>query len=654
MEFSFLISELKKSLPGTENFDALTGAELQAALRRLLGAVAANADLRVEGDLVTVTPKPVSRVYLDEAQRLYEKAGMRARKGEFEKAAGIYRRVLEIDPSRNDARRDLAMVLVEMGDTEGAKNLLLDVLKANPTDVASLVILGNHYARSESDADTAERFFRRAVELKPGDANAHNSLAGLLCEKGRNEEALAEFDKALEIRPDFPQPRYGKAMVFLDQGRLQEGKLALADMFANADLADSRNAPMLKNARDAYLKFANIAANGSAAESSQTAEEFRTRTEEVSGFKVAVVRQPLPAVQTGRSQMAWKYNRDHHLVTLAKGMPAEMLFHHILVHECHHIILEAEARAAGTNRWFISTEGSLGTALDSMRGEIRKIAKANGHDAAELEEMLRRMLPDALSLLYNGPLDILIETKIATDPRLVDAQFCSLSVQSHNALRIGLDKRTRSIVPKQLLALNDAINGANALFLDTLSSGASDYFSAYANGPAASAAREICLLCRDHAGGPGSEYDLVDQVAGILGCNGWYQWRPDPGDFEIHEKFSGNAREGLSDPAKLKQRSPAAVQLLCKALDRFDAMTVEAIKRLVVETAFAGQNGIDFTDPTPAHHLDSLPGEPVSGLEIMCILYAGMKRINPGMPDAEIGMDLAAEYATALEMRGEG
>lgn len=396
MEFSFLISELKKSLPGTENFDALTGAELQAALRRLLGDVAAGANLRIEGDLVTVTPKPVSPVYLDEAQRLYEKAGMRARKGEFEKAAGIYRRILEIDSSRNDARRDLAMVLVEMGDTEGAKNLLLDVLKANPADVASLVILGNHYARSESDAATAERFFRRAIELKPGDANAHNSLAGLLCEKGRNEEALAEFDKALEIRPDFPQPRYGKAMVFLDQGRLQEGKLALADMFANADLADSRNAPMLKNARDAYLKFANIAANGSAAESSQAAEEIRARTEEVSGFKVAVVRQPLPAVQTGRSQMAWKYSRDHHLVTLAKGMPAEMLFHHILVHECHHIILEAEARVAGTNRWFISTEGSLGTALDSMRGEIRKIAKANGHDAEELEEMLRRMLPDAL------------------------------------------------------------------------------------------------------------------------------------------------------------------------------------------------------------------------------------------------------------------
>lgn len=74
----------------------------------------------------------------------------------------------------------------------------------------------------------------------------------------------------------------------------------------------------------------------------------------------------------------------------------------------------------------------------------------------------------------------------------------------------------------------------------------------------------------------------------------------------------------------------------------------------VVEAAFAGQNGVDFTDPTPAYRLDSLPGESVSGFEIMCILYAGMKRINPGMLDAEIGLDLAAEYATALEMRREG
>lgn len=137
----------------------------------------------------------------------------------------------------------------------------------------------------------------------------------------------------------------------------------------------------------------------------------------------------------------------------------------------------------------------------------------------------------------------------------------------------------------------------------------------------------------------------------MLGCLEWYQWRPDPGEFEVLEKFTGDAQEGLSNPASLKQRSPAAVQLLAKALDRFAVMTDAAIKRLVMEAAMAGQSGLTFTDTTPAHQLESLPNETISALEVMCILYAGMKRINPGMPDEEIGMDLAAEYARAIEIR---
>lgn len=43
------------------------------------------------------------------------------------------------------------MVLVELKNTEEAKNLLLDVLKVNPRDVAALTILGNHYARAHND-----------------------------------------------------------------------------------------------------------------------------------------------------------------------------------------------------------------------------------------------------------------------------------------------------------------------------------------------------------------------------------------------------------------------------------------------------------------------------------------------------------------------
>ena len=333
-------------------------------------------------------------------------------------------------------------------------------------------------------------------------------------------------------------------------------------------------------------------------------------------------------------------------------MPAEMLFHHILGHESLHIELETEARRANVNCWFTSTEESLKSAMDSMDRDIRKIVRSSGQSEEPLRDMLWRMLPDALSQLYNAPLDILIERRLSEEPRLRDAQFCSLCLQVHNASRVGLDKESRAIVPQPLLTLNDTLNGAAAIFLDTFSRGATDFFSLYRSLPTARLARDVHELCASHEHAPGSEYDLVDEIANLLGCRNWYSWRNDPGDFPILERHEGDfPAGGVTDPEKLKQKNAAAVPLLIKALDRLDKMEGAGIKQLVIEAALAGQSGINFTDPTPGYSLKSLPGEKLSGLEIMCLLYSGLKQLNPAIPDSEIGMDLSAEYKTARELR---
>lgn len=544
------------------------------------------------------------------------------------------------------------MVLVEMGETEDAKGLLLDVLKINPKDVAALTILGNHYARVENDKETAERFFRRAIEVNPEDATAHNSLGGMLCEMKSFEEALIHFERSLTLRPDFPQPRYGKAMVFLSQGRMPEAKDALGEMFTASDTSDSRNARMLESARESFLKFTNIIANDNAGLSADASNELLQKAEVSSCFRATVNREPLPGIQLGRTQLAWKYNRDYHAITLTSKLPAEMLFHHILSHECLHIELETAARQVSKNRWFTTTEESLQLAIASMDRDIRKIVRSTGQSEEPLRGMLWRMLPDALSQLYNAPLDILIERQLSEDARLRDAQFCSLCLQVHNASRVGLNPESRSIVPPALLTHNDTLNGAAAFFLDTFSRGATDFFSLYRSLPTARLARDVHGLCASHKHAPGSEYELVDEIANLLGCRNWYSWRTDPGEFPILDRYEGDFPiSGVSDPEKLKQKNAAAVPLLIKALDRLDKMEEAGIKQLVMEAALAGQSGINFTDPTPSYSLKSLPGENLSGLEIMCLLYSGLKQLSPLMPDSEIGMDLSAEYRTAKELR---
>jgi hypothetical protein len=123
VSFSFPLDDLRKSLPGAEALAGLSGDALKEAVTGLLGALAEDAEVTVDGEMVTVTPRPVGPSTMAEADRLQEKAASRAGQGEFAKAEGIYRRVLELNPLAMKARRELAMVLVEMGKPGDAVDL---------------------------------------------------------------------------------------------------------------------------------------------------------------------------------------------------------------------------------------------------------------------------------------------------------------------------------------------------------------------------------------------------------------------------------------------------------------------------------------------------------------------------------------------------
>ena len=65
-------------------------------------------------------------------------------------------------------------------------------------------------AVSESDPEKKIEYFDKVVELKPDFAGAWN-LRGLeYVVLKRYEDASASFDKALEIRPGYPEARYNK------------------------------------------------------------------------------------------------------------------------------------------------------------------------------------------------------------------------------------------------------------------------------------------------------------------------------------------------------------------------------------------------------------------------------------------------------------
>jgi tetratricopeptide (TPR) repeat protein len=71
--------------------------------------------------------------------------------------------------------------------------------------------------------DEALAFFRRAVDLKPASAAFHNNLGNALRQKGQLDEAVEVLERAVNLSPDFAKAHYNLANTLAARGRLDEG-----------------------------------------------------------------------------------------------------------------------------------------------------------------------------------------------------------------------------------------------------------------------------------------------------------------------------------------------------------------------------------------------------------------------------------------------
>ena len=70
---------------------------------------------------------------------------------------------------------------------------------------------------------------------------------------------------------------------------------------------------------------------------------------------------------------------------------------------------------------------------------------------------------------------------------------------------------------------------------------------------------------------------------------------------------------------------------------------------ITAEIALLGHTGLGHASPDRKYTLDSIPGEQFTGLQLMCMLYVGLKRTAP---DLDPGMPFADAYRTALSLHG--
>jgi tetratricopeptide (TPR) repeat protein len=527
---SFTIDDLKQSVPGAADLAALTGDELSDALRCLLGKAADGAVIRVDGKMISLDFGDIPPDQLQEADRLCEKASRQANKGELPKAASIYRRALELNPSLQIARRALAMALLESGKSDDAIDALLDALKTDPLDHEALVILGNHYARQDSQHEVALSLIRRACEVAPDDPVAHNSLGALLLEKDQAEEAVKEFDTALTLDPTMANAWYGRSVAEIGLQRWKPARDSLQQMFALGQRTDRRLGKMLQEARDSFRRVTNIIGNDRAAESLDAASDLASRLGETTGQPVTVRETKIEGFLPSRSFPAWLTGKDHHLVEIDERLPAEMVKHHLACRECSRMLIAVETWGAQQGRDIGFTGACRSAILNALDADIRRIATRKGYDLAKLSEVALGVAESAVIQIRQVIQDIAIERRLMEIDALREAQFCTLLLQAHAAVAATIESPNREMIPPKLNTLRDTLAALSALLLDRIGKGATEYAIQFTKTGVLPLARRIETMVWEFPAAEAehnSGHDLnrhFDEIANLLGIRDWYEW----------------------------------------------------------------------------------------------------------------------------------
>jgi Flp pilus assembly protein TadD len=144
------------------------------------------------------------------------------------RAASLLQQAVRLDPPSVSYRHDLGMVLQQLGDLEGARRQFLAALDRDPhhapsyTGISQLCArlrqpaLARFFAplvRAAQDHSREELRLARRIGQTPTRPEAHYAMAAFLIRTASFPGAQSHLERALELRPDYPEARAALARV---------------------------------------------------------------------------------------------------------------------------------------------------------------------------------------------------------------------------------------------------------------------------------------------------------------------------------------------------------------------------------------------------------------------------------------------------------
>ncbi len=141
--------------------------------------------------------------------------------GDYEKAIDYLKSVISQDDQCLNLYKSLSLCYIEIGDCPNAQLVLKRAVEVGIADDFTFVKLGDLYRR-ENRFDEAIKQYEEAVEMNPDNPNVYNGWGYILLMKGQKEAADLKFSKALELNPNHERARFNLVKLKFAQGVHQE------------------------------------------------------------------------------------------------------------------------------------------------------------------------------------------------------------------------------------------------------------------------------------------------------------------------------------------------------------------------------------------------------------------------------------------------
>ncbi len=136
----------------------------------------------------------------------------------------LFQHAIRIDAGNFVAYNNAGTYYASIHDDAEAAGYFREALRLNPSYQSHYNLAGVLARLGRTDEAIAN--FRRAIDLKPGFAPAHGNLALALAAAGRYEEAAGQLELARALDPRAPIVHYNLGMVAAARGRLGEAEAA--------------------------------------------------------------------------------------------------------------------------------------------------------------------------------------------------------------------------------------------------------------------------------------------------------------------------------------------------------------------------------------------------------------------------------------------